>query len=72
MDHIPKPAQDSLFDGLESRNRAVRLASMKALADGGVDLMDYSAELPRARRSMLRRSIQEMASFRQWWAENVA
>jgi len=60
-----------LLDGLEDRKRAVREANLAVLARHGVDVMGYTPDLPRAARTRLRRQIEEMANFREWWLENV-
>jgi len=68
---LRREAQRKLLDGLEDRSQAVRVASKESLLRHGVDVMDYEPDLPRAARAERRRAIEEMASFREWWRENV-
>jgi len=64
-------ARRKLLDGLEDRSREVRKASAEALVRHGVDLLGYAVDLPRGERAPLRAEIEETASFREWWLENV-
>lgn len=63
--------RSQMLDGLEHRSAVVRQRSAELLQHNGVDTLGYAPDLSRRARARLRREIEEMASFREWWLENV-
>jgi hypothetical protein len=60
-------ARRLVLEGLEDRSLAVRRLSLETLERHGVDTLNYTLELPRAACARLRREIEELASFREWF-----